>query len=116
MPRDKGLEAVVDYLGQHLGNEQCVKDALEYMSQLSKEDTTGMDNVGKQLVLRAISDFISEADVQVRKQIKQIDSFTLDYLYTLNQGFPGSVKTLKTLNFVIYFSRPGECLEFAQKL
>ncbi len=30
--------------------------------------------------------------------------------------YVGTMKTLKTWNFVIYFSRPGKCLEFAQKV
>ncbi len=32
------------------------------------------------------------------------------------QGSHPTGKTLKTLNFVIFFSRPGKCLEFAQKV
>ncbi len=34
----------------------------------------------------------------------------------LLQGFHATWKTLKTWDFVIYFFRPGKCLEFAQKL
>ncbi len=42
---------------------------------------------------------------------------TGDTAWTLhNQGSHPTWKTLKTWNFVIFFSKPGKCLEFAQKV
>ncbi len=43
-----------------------------------------------------------------------------DVIYQHNfvdiQGSHPTWKTLKTWNFVIFFSRPGRCLEFTQKV
>ncbi len=38
------------------------------------------------------------------------------YLTAILQWYQGSHATWKTWNFVIFFSRPGKCLEFAQKV
>ncbi len=40
----------------------------------------------------------------------------IKYDQTFITGLPPTCKTLKTWNFIIFFSMPGKCLEFAQKV
>ena len=65
MPRNRGVDPVVDYLGANLGNENCVREALEYLSQLTKEDGSNLDNTSKSIILRAMNDYVAERDIQV---------------------------------------------------
>ena len=46
-----------------LGNEDCVKQALEALEELTKE--SNLDDMGKRVIIKAIKDFVQEADIQV---------------------------------------------------
>ena len=64
LPRDKGAHAVIDYLVDNLGNEDCVKQALIYLAELTKDESNSLDDMGKRVVMKAMKDYISEAEVQ----------------------------------------------------
>ena len=64
MPRDRGTAAVIDYLVDNLGNEDCVKQALMYLAELTRDDSETLDNTGKRVLMKAMKDYISEADIQ----------------------------------------------------
>ncbi len=46
VPKDSGAEAVLEYLRVNLGNENCVKQALQELVPLSKEDPSEFDASG----------------------------------------------------------------------
>lgn len=65
MPRNRGVDPVIDYLGSNLGNEECVRNALEHLAELTKDDAPEVDSMSKKIILRAMNDYISETDIQI---------------------------------------------------
>ena len=38
LPKDRGMMPVIEHLRENIANESCVKQALDYLATLSKED------------------------------------------------------------------------------
>ena len=65
VPKNRGPVPVIDYLLDNLINESCVKQAMEYLAEITKEENATLDKSAKRVVAKAMKDYIQEWDVQV---------------------------------------------------
>ena len=65
LPRDRGILPVMEYLRDNIANESCVKQALEYLAILMKEEGASLDKTSKLVIVKAMRDYISEVDIEV---------------------------------------------------
>ena len=55
----------MEYLRDNIANESCVKQALEYLAILMKEEGASLDKTSKLVIVKAMRDYISEVDIEV---------------------------------------------------
>lgn len=65
VPRDRGIMPVVEYILDNLINESCVKQGMQYLAELTKEENSTLSDSGKRIVAKAMKDYVQEADIQV---------------------------------------------------
>ena len=65
MPMGRGVDPMIDYLGCNLGNEECVRCALQHLASMTKDDVPEVDGMSKNIILRAMNDYIGETDIVV---------------------------------------------------
>ena len=65
MPMGRGVDPMIDYLGCNLGNEECVRCALQHLASMTKDDVPEVDGMSKNIILRAMNDYIAETDIVV---------------------------------------------------
>lgn len=65
VPKNRGITAVVDYLLDNLVNEGCVKQAMQELVELTKEEEVSIDVNAKRIIAKAMKDYIVEWDIQM---------------------------------------------------
>ena len=65
VPRGEGLAAVIEYLKVELETEPNVREALECLAEMTKEDGSVIDKNGKILIAKAMRDWIDVVEIQI---------------------------------------------------
>lgn len=64
VPKDKGSASIIEYIKENIGCESSIRQALDSLSQSTKEDATGIDADAKHIVARVMQENSSNEDIQ----------------------------------------------------
>ena len=54
-----------EYLQINLNNENCVKEALKELVNLTKEDSSEVDGAEKRCIIKAMNEYVQSVDIQI---------------------------------------------------
>ncbi|XP_070581939.1 serine/threonine kinase-like domain-containing protein STKLD1 [Ptychodera flava] len=64
VPKGKGVPAVLTFLRENQKSESCVKDALVYLAEVTKDQDAVIDDAGKRLIVDSMKSHVGEAEIQ----------------------------------------------------
>ncbi|XP_077986534.1 uncharacterized protein LOC144440938 [Glandiceps talaboti] len=64
VPKGKGVKPVLAFLKQNASSETCVRDALIYLAEITKDQDAVIDDDGKKLIMTGMKSHLSNADLQ----------------------------------------------------